>query len=114
MPRMRPLARLALMLAFLPVAAPHATADDDPAAVEFFEAKVRPLLVERCWSCHGGGKAKGGLRLGTRAEAMAGGDTGPAIVPGKPDESLLVEAIQYGDDLRMPPKSKLPAEEIAT
>ena len=45
---------------------------------------------------------------------MAGGDTGPAIVPGKPDESLLIEAIKYGDDLRMPPKSKLPPEEIAT
>ena len=103
-----------LALGFLPVAAPPAMADDDPAAVEFFEAKVRPLLVNRCQSCHGGGKAKGGLRLETRAEAMTGGETGPAIVPGRPDESLLVEAIQYGDDLRMPPKSKLPPEEIAT
>ena len=86
---------------------------DDPAAVEFFEAKVRPVLVERCQSCHGEAKVKGGLRLDSLAGALAGGDTGPALVPGKPEESLLVDAIHYGDDLKMPPKSKLPAEEIA-
>ncbi len=90
------------------------TPRDDPAALEFFEAKVRPLLVGRCQSCHGGGKVKGGLRLDAKAEAMAGGPSGPAIVPGKPGESLLVEAINYGDALQMPPKSKLPPEEIAT
>ena len=93
---------------------PSALADDDPAAVEFFEAKVRPLLVNRCQTCHGGGKSKGGLRLESRDQAMAGGLTGPAIVPGKPEQSLLVEAINYGDVLQMPPKSKLPPEEIAT
>ena len=109
----RPFARLTLALAILPIGAPAALADDDPAAVEFFESKVRPLLVGRCQSCHGGGKAKGGLRLETRAQAMEGGPSGPALVPGKPSESLLVEAIEYGDDLRMPPKSKLPADEIA-
>jgi len=87
---------------------------DDPAAVEFFEAKVRPLLVRRCQTCHDAARAKGGLRLDSRARAMEGGPTGPAVVPGKPEESLLVEAIHYGDDLKMPPKSKLPAEEIAT
>ncbi len=87
---------------------------DDPAAVEFFEAKVRPLLLSRCGSCHNDGKAKGGLRLDSRAEAITGGPSGPALVPGKPEESLLVEAIRYGDGLQMPPKSKLPPEEIAT
>ncbi len=97
-----------------PAGGPSARAGDDPAAVEFFEAKVRPLLVNRCQTCHGGGKSKGGLRLDSKTQALAGGDTGPAIVPGKPDESLLVEAINYGDALQMPPKSKLPAEEIAT
>ncbi len=91
-----------------------AFAGDDPAAIEFFEAKVRPLLVNRCQSCHGGEKSKGGLRLESKAEALTGGLTGPAIVPGKPGESLLVEAINYGEDLQMPPKSKLPADEIAT
>ena len=107
----RRIAGLAAILAFLPI---DARAGDDPGAVEFFEAKVRPLLVERCQTCHGGGKAKGGLRLDSRASAMTGGDTGPAIVPGNPGESLLVEAIQYGEDLRMPPRSKLQPDEIAT
>ena len=110
----RPIARLTLALAILPMAASPVPADDDPAGVEFFEAKVRPLLVNRCQTCHGGAKAKGGLRLETRDQAMEGGPSGPAIVPGKPDESLMVEAIKYGDVLQMPPKSKLPAEEIAT
>ena len=87
--------------------------DDEPAAVEFFESKVRPILAARCQECHGQGKAKGGLKLETRAEAIAGGPTGSALVPGKPDQSLLIGAINYGDDLQMPPKSKLPAEEIA-
>jgi hypothetical protein len=109
----RSFAGLALMLVMLPITAIEAKGGDDPAALEFFESKVRPLLVNRCQSCHGGGKAKGGLRLDSRATALTGGDTGPAIVPGKPDESLIVEAVKYGDDLRMPPKSKLPAEEIA-
>ncbi len=72
------------------------------------------MLVNRCQSCHGGEKSKGGLRLESKAEALAGGLTGPAIVPGKPEESLLVEAINYGDALQMPPKSKLPPEEITT
>jgi hypothetical protein len=109
----RPFAGLALILALPPVAAVEVMAGDDPAAVEFFESKVRPLLVNRCQSCHGGGKAKGGLRLESRALALTGGDTGPAIVPGRPDESLIIDAIKYGDDIKMPPKSKLPAEEIA-
>ncbi|HVW02351.1 MAG TPA: DUF1549 domain-containing protein, partial [Planctomycetaceae bacterium] len=84
----------------------------EPAALEFFETKVRPTLVARCGQCHGE-KEKGGLRLDSRAAALKGGDTGPAIVPGNLKESLLVDAINYGDLYQMPPKSKLPAEEIA-
>ncbi|WP_422925274.1 PSD1 and planctomycete cytochrome C domain-containing protein [Singulisphaera sp. PoT] len=86
----------------------------DPAAIEFFEKEVRPLLVSRCQQCHGDQKQKGELRLDTRESALAGGSTGPAVVPGKPQESLLVEAINYGDAYQMPPKSKLPEKEIAT
>jgi len=110
----RPRALALLILASWAVPVVVRAGDDDPKAVEFFEAKVRPLLVDRCQSCHGNGKAKGGLKLETRAEALAGGPSGPAVVPGKPGESLLVEAINYGDVLQMPPKSKLPPEEIAT
>ena len=85
----------------------------DASAIEAFEKEVRPILATRCQSCHGADKQKGGLRLDSRAGALAGGDSGPAIVVGKPAESRLVEAINYVDDLRMPPKSKLPAAEAA-
>src|SRR5438132_552170 len=95
--------------------APQA-APDDPAGIEFFEKKIRPLLTERCHSCHSAAatKLKGGLRLDSLDTAMKGGDSGPALVPGKPEKSLLVEAVSYKNvELRMPPKGKLPAEQIA-
>ncbi len=86
----------------------------DPASVEFFEKKVRPILSARCHGATAPDKQKGGLRLDARATVLAGGSTGPAVVPGNPGESLLVDAINYGETYQMPPKSKLPAEEIAT
>ncbi len=86
----------------------------DEAANEFFEKKVRPILIARCHECHSGTakRLEGSLRLDGRAFALKGGDTAPAIVPGKPQESLLVDAINYGELYQMPPNSKLPAEEI--
>jgi mono/diheme cytochrome c family protein len=86
----------------------------DPAGIEFFEKSVRPILAARCQGCHGPAKQKGGLRLDARAALIAGGSTGPAVVPGNPEESLLVDAINYGETYQMPPKSKLPDQEIAT
>jgi len=86
----------------------------DPASVEFFEKSVRPILATRCQGCHGPAKQQGGLRLDARAAILAGGSTGPAVVPGNPKESLLVDAINYGEIYQMPPKSKLSREEIAT
>jgi len=86
----------------------------DPAAVEFFEKSVRPILAARCQGCHGPSKQKGGLRLDGRAAILAGGSTGPAVVPGNIKESLLVDAIKYGETYQMPPKSKLADGEIAT
>ena len=74
---------------------------------------MRPLLVSRCHECHAGEKAKGNLRLDSRAGTFSGGDTGPAIAPSKPDESLLIDAVRYGETYQMPPKGKLPEEEIA-
>jgi mono/diheme cytochrome c family protein len=85
----------------------------DPAEEEFFEAKVRPVLAEHCLECHGAEKSKGGLRLDGRASMLKGGDGGPAVVPGKPDESALVEAIRYDGEVQMPPKGKLKDADIA-
>ena len=88
----------------------------DPGDTEFFEKKIRPLLDQRCSECHSAEKkVKGGLRLDSRDGWQTGGDSGAAIVPGKPDESLLIKAVRYRDkDLAMPPKKKLSADEIAT
>jgi hypothetical protein len=84
--------------------------------VDFFEKKIRPVLVQHCYSCHSN-QAKspeGGLRLDSRTGVLKGGDDGPVIVPGKPEASNLVKAIRYGNDFsQMPPKGKLPAEAIA-
>jgi hypothetical protein len=92
------------------------SAASDP-GVEFFERKIRPLLVERCYECHSAQaeKLKGGLFLDTKEGVLKGGDSGPAIVPGNPDKSLLIKAVRYtSDDLQMPPKNKrLPDEQIA-
>jgi mono/diheme cytochrome c family protein len=85
----------------------------DAAAEEFFEAKVRPVLAARCQECHGSEKAKGGLRLDARDSMLKGGESGPVVVPGKPDESALIEAIRYEGAVQMPPKGKLKGEEIA-
>jgi hypothetical protein len=81
----------------------------------FFENKIRPVLVEHCYSCHSpeAKKIKGGLLLDTREGIRRGGDTGSAVVPGDVSQSLLMAAIRHEDDLEMPPKKKLPAEVIA-
>lgn len=87
-----------------------------PEAAEFFEKKIRPLLDERCYECHSAeaNKFKGGLRLDIRDGALKGGDSGPAVIPGKPEESLLIKAVRRADsDLIMPPKHKLSPEEVA-
>lgn len=94
-----------------------ARAGGEPAGLAFFEKEVRPILVEHCYECHSGTKTKGGLSLETRKAWSEGGDSGPAIVPGKPDESLMIQAVRYGDaDLAMPPEKaggKLTAPQIA-
>ena len=80
----------------------------------FFERKIRPILVDHCQSCHGEKKQKSGLRLDTLQALLAGGESGPTLVPGKPDESLLVRVIEQGEPYAMPPKGKLPREQVAS
>ena len=86
----------------------------DRAGIEFFEKSVRPLLAKHCYECHSDAKKqkKGGLLLDLRVGWQAGGDSGPAIVPGKPDESLLISSVKY-DSFEMPPKGKLSDAEIS-
>jgi hypothetical protein len=89
----------------------------DDRADAFFEAKVRPLLVERCFQCHSDSakKLKGDLHLDSHEGVLAGGEAGAVVVPGHPEQSRLVEAIHYtNQDLLMPPKGKLSDAEIAT
>ncbi len=88
----------------------------DPEGVAFFEKKIRPILVERCYECHSAQakRLKGSLYLDTREGTLKGGDVGPAVVPGHPEKSLLLKALTWEDeDLKMPPKQKLPPELVA-
>jgi hypothetical protein len=90
-----------------PSTAAVATEKSDPAAIDFFEKKIRPVLVEKCYECHSADaeKIKGGLVLDTREGIRRGGDNGPAVVPGKIEESRLIEAIRYANkDTAMPPQ----------
>ena len=81
--------------------------------LEFFEGKVRPLLIARCRECHGEEKPQSNLRLDSREAILEGGESGPAAVAGKPNESLLIDVLQYRGNIQMPPKAKLPEAEIA-
>ena len=84
--------------------------------VAFFERHIRPLLVEHCYACHSSrdGKPKGGLALDSLAGWTKGGDRGPAIVPGDPEKSPLIQSVRYHDaDFRMPPERPLSPDAIA-
>ncbi|MFG0333334.1 MAG: PSD1 and planctomycete cytochrome C domain-containing protein [Maioricimonas sp. JB049] len=82
--------------------------------IEFFEKEIRPIFVEHCQECHGAQEPEAGLRLDARATILKGGDTGPAIVPGKPEESELILAVQYDPaGYQMPPEGRLPDATIA-
>ena len=82
--------------------------------VEFFESKIRPLLIDSCFECHGpeSDPPEGGLSLTSRSAIMRGGDSGPALNLENVEESLLIDAVNYGDLFQMPPESKLGAEQI--
>src|SRR5262245_53127891 len=80
-----------------------------PDEQKFFESEVRPLLAEKCQKCHGSEEQNGSLRLASLKPMLAGGDSGPAVVPGHPEKSLLVKAVSYSDtSVQMPPDGKLP------
>ena len=112
--RLVPLWITGLVFSFASVGWSNDSPHFDDASLEFFEKQVRPILIARCYECHADkGTPRGGLRLDSRDALIKGGDTGPAVTFEKPGESLFVSSINYGDTYQMPPKSKLPASEIA-
>jgi cytochrome c553 len=92
-----------------PVVVPEPT----PEQATFFETKIRPVLATKCTDCHGKNAQLGGLRLDSRAALLKGGATGPSLVPGDPDASLLIRAVRHSGKLKMPQGGKLAANEIA-
>src|SRR5271168_1230700 len=86
---------VAAAICLAPAAVRAAAPQVSPGQVEFFESKVRPVLAGTCQKCHSGATHKGGLRLDSRDAALKGGDSGAAVVPGNPDASPMIEAINY-------------------
>ena len=111
--------QMALLLFALITLTPRlGAAEPEPKGVEFFEKKIRPVLVERCYQCHSAeaqkaGKLRGSLLLDTRAGVLKGGDNGPAVVPGKPQEGTLLPALRHDGLVKMPKKDRLPDAVVA-
>ena len=107
---------LLMVLAFGAASRVLAAAPPNAEQVDFFEKQIRPILAERCYECHSAEKkTKGGLALDTAESTLKGGDTGPALVAGDPEKSLMIEAVRYKNhDLQMPPKRQLSAQEVKT
>ncbi|MCA8972887.1 MAG: DUF1549 domain-containing protein, partial [Planctomycetes bacterium] len=82
-------------------------------AEQFFEKKIRPILLNRCAECHGEDLQEGGLRIDTHEGFFEGGESGKLLEPGQPNDSRLIQVVRYNADLKMPPKSKIPDAEIA-
>jgi cytochrome c553 len=117
----RTMSKCRLVLATLAIALAGAAPEGakprfDAKSIEYFEKNVRPLLVANCYTCHSAStNSKGGLRVDDRNGLIQGGDRGPAVVPGDPQNSLLIQAVSHKDDtLKMPPKKRLSADDIAT
>jgi hypothetical protein len=102
-----------LRVLLLPLAL--ASLNAQSAGEEFFEQKIRPVLAEKCYLCHSSQikTPMGALLLDTRSGVRQGGASGPVIVPGKPEDSLLLRALRYDSKLKMPPTGKLPDAVIA-
>jgi mono/diheme cytochrome c family protein len=116
-PRMKSLVSLFLGGCFACLGVTRAADEAKPkvasaSAAEFFERRIRPILVENCQSCHGPTKQKSGLRLDSPQALRKGGDSGPVLKPGDPDQSLLIQAVRQTGELKMPPKKKLPPEAL--
>ena len=112
-----------VVVTFLLLSATPMSADDERAATNaddgitpekaaFFETRIRPVLIERCFDCHSGDQPESSFSLESRAELLRGGKLGTAVLPGKPAQSLLVSALKHDEFIKMPPKEKLPAQQV--
>src|SRR5260370_12864930 len=102
-----------LMILFVPATAARAQGRHGDAET-FFELKIRPVLADKCFKCHGGKKVSQGLRVDSRAALLKGGESGPALIPGDADKSLLIQALRYAHaDIKMPPDKQLPDKVVA-
>ena len=104
---------LAVAVLCVTVATAADSVPDPTAGHEFFETRIRPLLADRCYACHGERKQESGLRLDSLQAMLDGGELGRAVVPSEPGRSLLLLAVRHEDELRMPPEQKLSTREIA-
>src|ERR1700741_2743871 len=104
---------LALLGGF--VATALQAAENDPKGIDFFEKHIRPVLVANCYQCHSASakELKGELRVDTKEGIRKGGESGAAVIPGKPDASLLIQAMRHEEGMEMPPNNKLPESVIA-
>ncbi len=112
MPCRRLAALTACIVAGLAFSSTNAAENRPEAGPEFFEKFVRPVLADNCFQCHGPSEHKGELRLDSRAAMLQGGEIGPAIAPNNPEASLLITAVHYSDEPKMPPRGKLKPEQI--
>jgi mono/diheme cytochrome c family protein len=96
-------------------AVPHVASAQAPSAqaAEFFEARIRPVLADNCFSCHGPKKQRGGLRLDSAAGLRKGGESGSVVLPGHPEKSPLIQAVRHAGERKMPPEKKLPPQAVA-
>ena len=110
----RPAITLLLLGSFASSLLPAEDNEMPPDHIEFFESRIRPVLMEHCLKCHGGEKVKKGLQVNTLKALFAGGDSGPALKPGDPHNSLIMQALQGKGDMEpMPPRNPMPASVIA-
>ena len=90
--------------------------DDEPAKLQFYTTTVKPILQNNCYRCHGGMNRRAGLQMETRAQLLTGGHHGPALVPGSPEQSLLIHLIRHEEAQGidpMPPRGRLTDAEVA-
>ncbi|MDA1211875.1 MAG: PSD1 and planctomycete cytochrome C domain-containing protein, partial [Planctomycetota bacterium] len=102
------------LVVFVTNATSFVNAEPSALQIEFFEKQIRPLLAEKCWSCHGAKKQESGLRLDSRMALLKGGDSGSIVNVEKPEASPMIEAVKWSGRLQMPPDEMLLVEEIAS